>query len=67
MRKFYLLFYLALLPVTSSAQGRIGYSYDASGNHVKREIVMPVPKVMAKLQNFPRKNRASLTCFVTIL
>ena len=47
MRKFYLSFYLALLPVISSAQDRIEYNYDASGNRVKREIVMPVPKAMA--------------------
>jgi len=52
MRKFHLLFYLALLPVVSSAQDRIGYSYDASGNRLKREIVMSAPKAMAKQQNF---------------
>ena len=50
MRKFHLLFYLTLLPIVSSAQDRIGYSYDAAGNRVKREIVMPVPKAMAKQQ-----------------
>jgi hypothetical protein len=58
MRKFYLLFYLALLPVVSSAQGRIGYSYDASGNRVKREIVIPVPKAMAKQQNFSPEDQS---------
>ncbi|WP_257998968.1 T9SS type A sorting domain-containing protein [Hoylesella buccalis] len=58
MRKFHLLFYLALLPVVSSAQGRIGYSYDASGNRVKREIVMPIPKAMAKQQNFSSDNQS---------
>lgn len=52
MRSFYLLFYLAMLPDVSSAQGRIGYSYDGSGNRVKREIVMPVAKAMAKQQRF---------------
>ena len=57
MKKYYLLFYLALLPVVSSAQDRIGYSYDASGNRVKREIVMPVPKAMAKQQNFSSDNQ----------
>lgn len=57
-RKFLLLFYLALLPVVSSAQDRIGYSYDASGNRVKREIVMPVPKAMAKQQNFSSDNQS---------
>lgn len=58
MKKFHLLFYLALLPVVSSAQDRIGYSYDASGNRVKREIVMPVPKAMAKQQNFSSDNQS---------
>lgn len=58
MRKFYLSFYLVLLPVVSSAQDRIGYSYDASGNRVKREIVMPVPKAMAKQQNFSSDNQS---------
>lgn len=58
MKKYYLLFYLALLPVVSSAQDRIGYSYDASGNRVKREIVMPVPKAMAKRQNFSSDNQS---------
>ena len=50
MRKFHLLFYLALLPVVSSAQDRIGYSYDASGNRIKREIIMQPSK--AKQQTF---------------
>ena len=58
MRKFHLLFYLALLPVVSSAQDRIGYSYDAAGNRVKREIVMPVPKAMAKQQTFAADGQA---------
>lgn len=58
MRKFYLSFYLALLPVISSAQDRIEYNYDASGNRVKREIVMPVPKAMAKQQNFSSDNQS---------
>ena len=66
MKKYYLLFYLALLPVVSSAQDRIGYSYDASGNRVKREIVMPVPKAMAKQQNFHLTISVSLICYVTI-
>lgn len=52
MRKIYLLLCLALLPLVSSAQGAIGYSYDAAGNRVKREIVMPVPKAMSKQQAF---------------
>ena len=58
MRKFHLLFYLALLPVVSSAQDRIGYSYDAAGNRVKREIVMPIPKAMAKQQTFAADGQA---------
>lgn len=58
MRKFHLLFYLALLSVISSAQDRIGYSYDVLGNRVKREIVMPVPKAMAKQQNFSSDNQS---------
>lgn len=52
------MFYLALLPVVSSAQDRIGYSYDASGNRIKREIVMQVPKAMAKQQNFSSDNQS---------
>lgn len=67
MRKFHLLFYLALLPVVSSAQDRIGYSYDASGNRVKREIVMPVPKAMANSKTFHLTISVSLICYVTIL
>lgn len=50
MRNFYLLIYLALLPVVSFAQEKIGYSYDDAGNRVKREIVMSFPKAMAKQQ-----------------
>ncbi len=47
MRHLYL-FLFSLLPIASFAQGRIEYSYDASGNRIKREIVMPVPKAKAK-------------------
>lgn len=57
MRKYYLLFYLALLPIVSSAQGRIEYSYDAAGNRVKREIIMPITKVMAEQQDFSSDNQ----------
>lgn len=57
MRKFYLLLYLALLPVMSSAQDKIGYAYDAAGNRVKREIVMPASKAMAKQQTFNFQNQ----------
>lgn len=49
---------LTLLPVVSSAQGRIGYSYDAAGNRVKREIIMSVSKTMAKQQNFSSDNQS---------
>lgn len=58
MRRIQLMFYLVLLPVVSSAQDRIGYSYDASGNRIKREIVMQVPKAMAKQQNFSSDNQS---------
>lgn len=46
-RSLYLLLYLTFIPTLSSAQ-RIGYSYDASGNRIKREIVMPRHPAMAK-------------------
>ena len=58
MRKYYLLFYLALLPVVSSAQGKIGYTYDASGNRVKQKIIMLVSKAIAKQQNFSSDNQS---------
>lgn len=47
-----LLICLALCPFVSFAQNKIGYSYDDAGNRVKREIVMPAPKAMAKQQDF---------------
>lgn len=34
------LFFLLAFPPTSNAQTPIGYSYDAAGNRVKREIVL---------------------------
>ena len=40
MKKLYLFFYLMLFSIATSAQSRIGYSYDAAGNRIKREIVM---------------------------
>ena len=58
MRRLYLLLCIFLLPVCFYAQGRIGYSYDAAGNRIKREIIMPVPKAMAKLQNSFSDNRS---------
>jgi hypothetical protein len=51
MRKFYLWICLVSLPTVSSAQGKITYAYDTSGNRVKREIVMPAPMAMAKQQS----------------
>ncbi len=45
--------FLAMLPVMSSAQNKIGYSYDAAGNRVKREIVMSYQQAMSKQQTFP--------------
>lgn len=51
MRKFSLLICFALLPLVSSAQGRIGYSYDAAGNRVKREIIMSAPMAMSRQKN----------------
>lgn len=47
MKHLYL-YCLALLPIMTSAQNKISYSYDAAGNRVKREIVM----AMAKRQAF---------------
>ena len=58
MKKIYLLPIRALLPLVSSAQGTIGYSDDGAGNCVKREIVMPGPKAMAKQQTFAADGQA---------
>ena len=58
MRKYNLLFYLALLPMVSFAQAKIGYSYDAAGNRVKREIVMPSPKAMTRQQHLNSENQS---------
>lgn len=43
---------LAFLPFVSMAQVRIGYSYDAAGNRIKREIVMQTPNAKAGRQSF---------------
>lgn len=51
MRRFYLLFYLVLLPLVSSAQSRITYSYDAAGNRIKREITLSFSQNMPKQQS----------------
>lgn len=50
MRHFLLIItFFALFPLLSSAQCRIGYSYDAAGNRIKREIIMPAtPKGINK-------------------
>ena len=53
MKHIYLMGFLAMLPVMSSAQNKIGYSYDAAGNRVKREIVMSYQQAMSKQQTFP--------------
>ena len=44
--------------VVTFVQGKIGYSYDAAGNRVKREIVMSVPKAMTRQQNFASENKS---------
>ena len=58
MRKYCLWVCLVLLPVVSSAQGRIGYSYDAAGNRVKREVIMSVSKNIAKQQKKSSDNQS---------
>lgn len=58
MRKYSLLICLALVPIISSAQVKIGYSYDAAGNRVKREIVMSAPKAMARQQTYSSENKS---------
>lgn len=50
MRHFCIFLYLALLPVSLYAQGKVAFSYDAAGNRIKREIVMPVSRAMARQQ-----------------
>lgn len=52
MRLFCIFLYLALLPVSSYAQGKIAFSYDAAGNRIKREIVMPASRTMARQQTY---------------
>lgn len=48
MRKLCILFCLISFPLVSLAQNKIGYSYDAAGNRIKREIVMSNPKTMVR-------------------
>jgi hypothetical protein len=58
MRKYYVLVLFALLPLTSLAQAKIGYSYDAAGNRVKREIVMSPRRAMTRQQNQKLENQS---------
>ena len=48
MRKIYSLM-ITLLPITSFAQDKIGYSYDAAGYRVKNEIIMYVGRIHGKI------------------
>lgn len=48
MMRTILLLYLLLLPLLSFAQGKIGYAYDAAGNRVKREVVLPVRQTKSR-------------------
>lgn len=52
MRNFGIFLFWALLPVSSYAQGKIAYSYDAAGNRIKREIIMSASKTMASQQTY---------------
>ena len=44
------LLYILLSPLPSFGQEKIGYAYDAAGNRVKREIVLPVRQTKGKQQ-----------------
>ena len=46
MKPLFLLMFSAI-PFLSSAQGKIRYSYDMSGNRIERVIVMPKAKSSA--------------------
>lgn len=50
MRKIYLCLSFLFFSLISTAQSKIGYAYDAAGNRIKREIVMPASRAMAKQQ-----------------
>lgn len=50
MKHIYLLS-LALLPLTIFAQNKIGYSYDAAGNRVKREVILTSARRQASSSN----------------
>lgn len=51
MRKSYLILSLASLPFVAKAQNSVSYSYDAAGNRVRRELVVPAPRAKAMLQS----------------
>lgn len=51
MRKSYLILSLASLPFVAKAQNSVSYSYDAAGNRVRRESVVPAPRAKAMLQS----------------
>lgn len=48
MLKMLFLSYILLLPLSSYGQGKIGYAYDAAGNRVKREVVLPVRQTRSR-------------------
>lgn len=50
MRKIYLCLSFLFFSLISTAQSKIGYAYDAAGNRIKREIVMPASRAMARQQ-----------------
>lgn len=57
MRKICILFYLILLPVVTSAQDKIGYTYDSAGNRINRKAVQSFKKTMARLQANPSEDQ----------
>ena len=60
MRKICILFYLILLPAVTSAQDKIGYTYDSAGNRINRKAIQSFKKTMARHQaNTSEDQRAS--------
>lgn len=57
MRKMVILLSLTLLPIALSAQKRMRYMYDASGNRIRREIVMEKMATRAKKQSSMSQER----------
>lgn len=57
MKKICIIFSLAFLPYISFSQSRTLYFYDAAGNRVRREIVMPQQNAMAKSNNTSSGNQ----------